>query len=241
MLNELLNKLSKNIKLSKTFVESCSSNIIEDLNEIASKFNDYFINIGPTLANRIKHNENESFEKYLSVSYQSNFFLNAITEHELELELELELENMKLNKSSGYDGINAGITKITAKDISKPLTHIFNLSFSSGIIPDNLKVALVTPILKGNEENRFENYRPISVLTCFSKLLEKLMVKRLINFIDKNKVLSKHQYGFRYNRSTELVVLDFVDKIAKAIEERKFTVGIFLDLSKAFDTLVTRF
>ena len=131
-LNELLNKPSKNIKLSKTFVESCSSNIIEDPNEIASKFNDYFINIGPTLANKIKHNENESFEKYLSGSYQSNFFLNAITEHELEL----ELENMKLNKSSGYDGINANITKITAKEISKPLTHIFNLSFSTGIIPD---------------------------------------------------------------------------------------------------------
>jgi hypothetical protein len=232
-LNELLNKPSKNTKLSKTFVERCSSNIIEDPNEIASKFNDYFISIGHTLANKIKHNENESFEKYISGSYQSIFFLNAITEHELEL----ELDNTKLNKSSGYDGINANITKITAKEISKPLTHIFNLSFSSGIIPDNLKVALVTPIFKGNEENRFENYRPISVLTCFSKLLEKLMVKRLINFIDKNKILSKHQYGFRRNRSTELAVLDFVDKITKAIEEEKFTVGIFLDLSKAFDTI----
>ena len=119
-------------------------------------------------------------------------FNNAITENELEI----ELENMKSNKSSGYDGINAKIIKIiTGKEISKPLTHIFNLSFLSGIIPDNLKVALITLIFKSNEDNKFENYRPISVLTCFSKLLEKLVVKRQTQFIDKNNILSKHQYA----------------------------------------------
>jgi hypothetical protein len=64
---------------------------------------------------------------------------------------------MKSNRSSGYEGINAKIIKI-AKEISKPLTHIFNLSFSSGIITDNLKVALITPIFKSNEDNKFENY-----------------------------------------------------------------------------------
>jgi retron-type reverse transcriptase len=106
-------------------------------------------------------------------------------------------------------------------------------------MPDILKIALqlITPIFKGNEKNRFENYRPISVLTCFSKLLEKLMVKRLIAFIDKNKILSKHQYGFRQNRSTEHAIIDFVDKITKAIDQGKFSVGIFLDLLKAFDTI----
>jgi retron-type reverse transcriptase len=104
-------------------------------------------------------------------------------------------------------------------------------------MPDILKIAVITPIFKGNEKNRFENYRPISVLTCFSKLLEKLMVKRLTAFIDKNKILSKHQYGFRQNRSTEHAIIDFVDKITKAIDQGKFSVDIFLDLSKAFDTI----
>jgi sarcosine oxidase/L-pipecolate oxidase len=162
-----------------------------------------------------------------------SLFLNAITENELEI----ELENMKSNKSSGYDSINAKIIKIIAKEISKPLTHIFNLSFSYGIIPDNLKVELITSIFKCNEDNKFENYRPISVLTCFSKLLEKLVVKRLKQFIDKNNILSKHQYGFRQNRSTEHAIIDFVDKITTAIDQGKFSVGIFLDLSKAFETI----
>ena len=233
-LNEILNKRNKNTKISKTFVENSSSTIIHDPKKIANKFNDYFINIGPNLANKIRQNvDNNSFDKYLTGNYQASFFLNPITEHELET----ELINMKSNKSFGYDGISTNIAKIIAREISKPLAHIFNLTFKLGIIPSKLKVALVTPIFKSNDEDKFENYRPISVLNCFAKLLEKLISERLTKFIDKNDILSKHQYGFRKNRSTELAILDFVNKITKAIDEGKFSVGIFLDLSKAFDTL----
>ena len=107
----------------------------------------------------------------------------------------------------------------------------------TGIVPNNLKVVLITPIFKANDVLKFENYRPISVLVCFAKLLEKLMTKRLSKFIDKNKILSKHQYGFRVNRSTEHALIDFIDKITKAIDEGKYSIGIFLDLSKAFDTI----
>jgi hypothetical protein len=147
-LNELLNRTKKlNTKISKTFIENCSSNILDDPKTIADNFNEYFINIGPSLANKIKNNDNNSFEKYLKGSYQSSFFLNPITENELEV----ELKNMKSNKSCGCDGIKTNIAKLIAKEISKPLTHIFNLTFSTGIISDNLKVALITPIFKGND------------------------------------------------------------------------------------------
>jgi hypothetical protein len=103
------------------------------------------------------------------------------------------------------------------------------LTFFSGTIPDDLKIALVTPIFKANENNEFKNYRPISVLTCFSKLLEKLMYKRLINHIEKNNILTQHQYGFRENRSTELAIIELVDRVTKAIDKGEYTIGIFLD------------
>ena len=93
----------------------------------------------------------------------------------------------------------SGLTTVI-NGISGNCFLIFNLTFEMGIIPDKLKIALVTPIFKANENNKFENYRPISVLTCFSKLLERLMYKRLIKYVEKNKILSKHQYGFRQNR-----------------------------------------
>jgi hypothetical protein len=158
-------------------------------------------------------------------------FLAAITE----LELETVLKNMDANKSPGYDNFSNKIIKLSATEIAKPLTHIFNLTFENGIIPEKLKLAMVTPIFKANENNKFENYRPISVLSCFSKLLEKLMYNRLINFIDKNQILSKHQS--RKNRSTEFSIIELVDKITKGIDQGQYTLGIFLDLSKAFDTI----
>ena len=174
-LNEILNKPNKNTNISKTFIQTNSTDVLDNPKEIANKFNHYFVNVGPNLASKVKQLDNNSFDKYLKGNYQSSFFLNPITEHELEL----ELKNTNSNKSCGYDGISTNVLKIIAKEISKPLTHIFNLTFSNGIIPDKLKIALVTPIFKGNERNKCENYRPISVLNYFSKLIEKLMTARL--------------------------------------------------------------
>jgi hypothetical protein len=90
----------------------------------------------------------------------------------IKYEIRNEIEKLNTTKSPGYDDLSAKIIKIVAKEMSEPLTQIFNQTFLTGNIPQELKIALVTPIYKSNEDNRFENYRPISVITCFAKILE---------------------------------------------------------------------
>ena len=100
-----------------------------------------------------------------------------------------------------------------------------------------MKMAKVIPIYKNGDKHMVSNYRPVSLLSQFSKILEKLFVNRLDNFIDKYELLSDHQYGFRSNRSTSLAVMDFVENIATAVDKKHHTVGVFIDLCKAFDTI----
>ena len=109
--------------------------------------------------------------------------------------------------------------------------------FDSWSIPDSLKIAQVTPIYKNCCKHEFTNYRAISVLSTFSKLFERLIYKRLISFIDEHNIISESQFGFRHNRSTELARSYVITKLCNAIDHNNFSIGIFLDLSKAFDTV----
>ena len=105
----------------------------------------------------------------------------------------------------------------------------------TGIFPDELKIANIVPIFKSGDDMVFSNYRPVSVLPIFSKLLERLVYNRLIKFINDNKLLYDYQFGFQRGKSTEHAVMMLVDKITEAMENTECVICIFLDFSKAFD------
>ena len=105
------------------------------------------------------------------------------------------------------------------------------------IVPDKFKIARVLPVFKKGLETDFNNYRLISLLSFFNRILERLVYKCLIKYINKHNILFNKQFGFRYSHSTDHAILCIVDKIQSAIESGQFSCGIYLDLSKAFDTV----
>lgn len=124
--------------------------------------------------------------------------------------------------------------KSVIEGISKPLTHICNLSLLAGHFPDNMKVTKVIPLSKAGDKHHLTNYRPVSLQ--FSKILE-VFNSRLDSFIEQNQLLSDNQYSFRNNHSTSHALFDMIEEITNTTDNKKHAIGLFLDLSKAFDTI----
>ena len=116
-------------------------------------------------------------------------------------------------------------------------TLLFHPSLENGVFPDNLKIAKVTPIYKAGDNSDISNYWPISVLPCFSKILERLMYDLLYKYLKENNILYEKQVGFLSGYSTNDAIIQLVDKIFNSFEKEQFTLGVFIDLRKAFDTV----
>ena len=131
------------------------------------------------------------------------------------------------------------VIKKCFRSLHKPLLHIFNASLQNGTFPDELKIARVTPLFKNGSDSDLGNYRPISVLPCFSKLFEKILYNRVQNHkhLRYNNILYRRQFGFQEKHSIEHAIMQLVDQINCSFKKNLYTLGIFIDLSKAFDTV----
>ncbi|XP_065672237.1 uncharacterized protein LOC136090057 [Hydra vulgaris] len=200
--------------------------------EISKEFNTYFTNVGLDLANKITTPLN-SYKTYLTPSNDKTLYDFDLTLKEFET----AFSSIKNKNSSGFDGIPSNILISNKKSISRPLFYIVKLSLGQGIFPDVLKLAKVIPVYKNNDHANVSNYRPISLLSVFSKIFERVIYNRIFDHLTKNNFFYPKQFGFQKNLSTEHAIIELVDQINNGFNENKFTLGIFIDLTKAFDTV----
>lgn len=204
----------------------------ERVNEPASLsniFNDFFNNAPNEILQKINISSNIPD---FSFNIKNNFKLCPYTEIELG---ELLLAKLKNSKSYGFDELPNFLIKQILLFIIKPLTHLVNLSFCCGEFPSRLKLGKVIPIFKKGDEYNVENYRPITVPSVFSKIFEYAFLNRLLLHLQNNKILSENQHGFRNGKSTISAVHSFYEELIKLIDAGECPVGIFCDLSRAFD------
>jgi len=226
--NELLGKSKSNDSVEKINIEGRS---ITDPAEIASEFNGFFTSIGKKISNSIPPIDKQP-EDYINYGREIPLLNlgNTTPEHVKKIIGKLASKN-----SCDVNGVSTRMIKAVGNEIALPLSHIFNLSLSNGKFPTQLKKCRVIPIFKAGDHAECDNYRPISLLSSISKVLEKIVAEKLIEHLLANDLLYMHQYGFLPNRSSEQNLLQIVNYISSALNDNMYCIGVFLDLKKAFD------
>ena len=232
-INKVLNKNQHSSTPKFVMFEGQS---VEKPNEIAEAFNNHFATIGPKLADKIGNKDSDDPLKYLSNmggSIASCFKFYTIHPNTIER----EIKNFKYSNFAGYHKISVKLVKDVAEILSEPLAIIFNASFNKGIFPDIWKIARVTSIFKSGSKSNVSNYRPLSVLSVFSRLLGKIGHDQFSKYLKEHNKFAKCQQAFLTLHSTLTSLLSVTDTWFSNIDKRKLNISIFLDLKKAFDTV----
>lgn len=204
---------------------------------IANEFNSFFLNIVDQL-NLNTHLSSNFLELPLKNYFSTQFQVNSIfMEPVIPEELVLVIKSLKNKTTPGIDGISSFLIKEISPKIAKVLTYIVNFSFESGKFPAKLKEAVVIPVFKSGSKLQSNNYRPISLLSSFSKVFEKLMKKRLLGFLQNTNFFGDKQFGFRTGLNTENALINFMDDVNYGLNSGMCVSGLFLDIKKAFDTV----
>ena len=205
-----------------------------DPKKIANSFGKFYSELGSSLASTISKG-NKSIDHYLnSIQQEPN---SCVLRRTTQLEIRKLIVRMPSKTSTDHDQISNVLLKQLNESISFPLEIIFNRSIAEGTFPELMKKAEVIPLYKGKEQDIVINYRPISLLMTISKLLEKMVYSRLYDFLEKKLILYDSQYGFRSKRSCEQAVSKLLGRILQARNNNQHSACVFLDLSKALDTL----
>lgn len=219
-------------------IKISNENTTKNPDEIAEIFVNYFTEVGHNYAtnilNKTKTNAKTNRPPQHNIKrLESSLFLNPVNSKELTT----YINELKMPSAPGTDSIQVQTIKIVHKHILKPLCHIFNLSLQTGTFPSSYKTSVISPIFKSGDKKSKENYRPISLLTHLSKLLEKCIKTRLTNFMNKHNILSNGQFGFREGLSTENAIYSLTGEIYDALDKTQNPLVVLLDLAKAFDTV----
>lgn len=193
---------------------------------LANEYNNFLANVCPptSISKNIGH--------YITPNKESMFLKRTNSTEILNI-----VKHFKNKISSGYDEVPMKVVKLCIDDLVDPIVYLVNSSLKSGIFPSILRTALVKPIFKGGNPSELNNYRPISQLTTFSKILETVVCRRLVEFMEIRGLFSKCQHAYQRGKSTMTAIFQFTQSILEHLEEGHRTVGLFLDLSKAFDSL----
>ena len=232
MINSLLNR-NKNGKTKINKLVNENGDTISNSEEISENFNKYFCNIATNLKNASGYSSDTGDSPY-------NEFLKDPVNNSMHLddtdasEVYSLIKNFK-NKTTRDTKISALKVANESYVFTNALAGVINKSFHQGVFPNELKIARVTPIYKEGQKSEVNNYRPISLLSCFSKIYEKLMHKRLISFLDSNDSLFEMQYGFRPGRSCEHALLSAQNTLLESLNNRQVSLLLLIDFSKAFD------
>ena len=227
-LNEILGKAKKSKEVDQININGVSE---KDPKLIANHFNSFFTKVGQEISDTVPPvaKQPEEYINYLTPVPDLQLG-NTTPEHVLKI-----IKKFQPKYSCDSQGVSTKMVKFIGAEIAIPLSHIFNLSLQSGQFPSALKQCRVIPIFKSGNKLECDNYRPISLLSSISKVLEKIVAEKLVQHLLFNDLLCHHQYGFLPNRSTEHNLMQIVNFVSKALNEGQYCIGVFLDLRKAFD------
>ena len=205
---------------------------VDEPKEVGNLMNKKFVSIADDLIKE-RMDVVQKYDEFGFHSVNTDFVFKKISESEIEN----YIKSMNPNKSVRSDVPSIRFVKLSAKIIAPYLAKLYNKCVEYGVFPESLKYAEVVPIYKTGKKNDVNNYRPISLLSPFSKIFESLVCERLNDYFLSNEILHCKQYGFRKNSTTELAVNQIVEDLIEAGEKKLINCSVFLDLAKAFNTV----